>query len=194
MEILCRYDEMVQTEDLKPNPENPNKHNYAQLDKLAEIIKYYGWRHPIIVSEKTGMIVVGHGRYEAAKILKCEKCPVVYQSFADDDEEYSFMVADNGIGNWSELDLSMINLKLQDLGPSFDISLLGIKDFVIEPFEKYEDNEKLENVEIIGDISNSFYIIVQFENEEELNKFKSKYGLGKKNRTINYKELMQNEN
>jgi DNA modification methylase len=48
------------------------------------------------------------------------------------------MTSDNAIASWAHLDLSKVNSEMLDFGPDFDIDLLGIKDFVIEPAEKFE--------------------------------------------------------
>lgn len=136
--ISCAYAELKDPLHLVPHPKNPNKHDQAQIDTLARLISFYGFRHPIIVSKQTGFIVAGHGRLEAAKKLGLKEVPVDYQDFTDDAQEYGFLVADNAIAGWSELDLAKINVDFVDLGPDFDVDMLGIKDFVIEPIDKLE--------------------------------------------------------
>lgn len=129
--------EWVNIDLVRPNPENPNRHNKVQVERLAKLIKAYGWRHPLILDIKNNQIVVGHCRYEAAKLMGLTEVPVHFQEFASDDEAYGFMVADNGISDFSELDFSEINKKLQDLGPDFDLELLGLHDdFQLEPADK----------------------------------------------------------
>lgn len=133
--------------DIKPNPKNRNKHSDAQIERLAEIIKYQGWRHPLIVSKRSNLLVVGHGRLEAAKKLGLKFVPVSTQEFDSEDQERAFGVSDNAIASWAELDLSGINLDIPDFGPDFDINMLGLKDFEIEPADKYGDKELDENLE-----------------------------------------------
>jgi hypothetical protein len=122
--------------DLKPHPRNPNKHSPEQIDRLIKLIEAYGWRHPIIVSNQTGLVIVGHGRLEAALKMKLDLVPVDHQDFRDEDEEYGFMVADNASAEWSDLDYAQINVDLTSLGPDFDIELLGLRDFVLEAADK----------------------------------------------------------
>lgn len=133
-----RIVEWVKTSNLKPNPKNRNKHSDEQIDRLAKLISFYGFRVPIIVSTRSQLVVSGHGRLEAAKRLKLETVPVSYQDFKDEDSEYGFGVSDNGIALWAELDLKAINIDIPDLG-LMDIDLLGIKDFEIDPTDKYSD-------------------------------------------------------
>lgn len=107
-----------------------------QIERLAEILKYQGWRYPVKVSKRSGYVTSGHGRIEAAKLNGWELIPVNYQDYESDEQEYADVTADNAIASWSELDLSAINVDLPELGPDFDIDLLGIKDFELEPADK----------------------------------------------------------
>lgn len=132
--------EWVDIHCLQPHPKNRNKHSIEQIERLSELIRYQGWRHPIIVSEHSGYVVAGHGRLEAAKKLGLLKVPIHTQDFLDDDQEYAFLVSDNAIASWAELDLSGINSDIGELGPEFDINLLGIKDFVLEPADKFKSD------------------------------------------------------
>lgn len=142
MNIHCRYDELVDPHSLKPHEKNRNKHSKEQIERLAKILEYQGQRAPVVVSRLSGCIVKGHGTTEAVKELGSEKIAVVYQDFPDADAEYAFMTSDNAIAEWAELDLSGINADLADLGPDFDLELLGIKDFTLDVSEKEPASKK----------------------------------------------------
>lgn len=123
---------------LTRHPKNPNEHSKEQIERLAELIRYQGWRLPIIVSKQSGYIVSGHGRLDAALSMGLKEVPVVFQDFIDDEQEYAFLVSDNAIAAWAALDMASINQYMLDLGPDFNIDLLGIKDFMLEPSDKLE--------------------------------------------------------
>lgn len=137
----CSTTQSLPLSDFVPHPKNPNKHDKSQIDRLAKLFQYHGIRHPIIVSKRTGYIVAGHGRLLAAKKLGIKEFPVEYQDFENAAAEYAFLVADNAIADWAELDLSAINALVPELGPDFDIDWLGIKDFEIEPADKFNGDE-----------------------------------------------------
>lgn len=139
MTIHCTYKELVATSALKRHPKNPNRHSKEQIERLAKILKYQGWRYPIKVSNQSGYITSGHGRLEAALLNEWTEVPVDFQDYEDDDMEYADLVADNAIAEWAELDLSGINKEIENLGP-IDIDLLGIKDFVVDMSEKNGGN------------------------------------------------------
>lgn len=136
--INCLYDKLVKVKELKPHPRNHNQHPKDQIERLAKIIEYQGWRYPIKVSKLSGFITSGHGRVEAAKLLKLKEVPVNYQDYESEEQEWADVQSDNAIASWSELDLSGINNDLQDFGPDFDIDLLGINNFTLDAFEKLQ--------------------------------------------------------
>ncbi len=142
MDIKSKEIKIVPIGELKPNPNNRNKHSEEQIERLAEIIKYQGFRSPIIVSNQSGFIVCGHGRTMAANKLGMQSVPVIYQDFESAEAEYSAQVSDNAIAAWAELDFAGINLDLQELGPDFDIDLLGIKNFTLDVAEQLENTSE----------------------------------------------------
>lgn len=137
VKIHCLYDDLLEPKNLKPHPKNRNKHPKEQIDRLAKIIEYQGWRYAVKVSSRSGFVTSGHGRVETAKTLK-SKVPVVYQDYDSEEQEYADVQADNAIASWAELDLSGINFDMPDLGPEFDIDMLGIKDFTLDISEKLD--------------------------------------------------------
>ena len=153
MVIHCKHDELVNPKSLKNHPKNRNKHGQDQIDRLAELYQYHGIRHPIIVSKLSGFIVAGHGRKLAAIRAGVTEMPVVYQDFASPEAEYAFLQADNAIAAWSELDLKGINMDLADLGPDFDINMLGIQDFTLDVAEKEFDGDPDEVPEVVEPVA-----------------------------------------
>ena len=121
--VYCAHDKIVDTDALVGNPRNPNKHPQDQIAALAKIIKRQGWRHPIVVSNRSGFVVKGHGRLLAAKELGVSKVPVDYQDYESEASEYADLMADNKIQEFSELDIKMSADILQDIKDSGDIEL-----------------------------------------------------------------------
>jgi DNA modification methylase len=159
MKIRCLFDEMVSVKKLKPHPQNRNKHPDVQITRLAEILEYQGWRYPIKVSKLSGYITSGHGRLMAAQKLGLKEVPVNFQEYESVEQEYADLTADNAIALWAEIDFAAINADLPDLGPDFNIDMLGLKDFILEPAEKLEPGcdpddipEKVEPKTKLGDL------------------------------------------
>lgn len=142
VKIRCTFDKLVLVSDLLPNPRNRNVHSKEQIERLAKILDYQGWRYPVKVSKRSGFVTSGHGRIEAARLNGWESVPVNFQEYETEEQEYADVQSDNAIASWAELDLSGINLDIGDLGPDFDIDLLGIKDFTLDVSEKTEPEIK----------------------------------------------------
>lgn len=150
---------LVPISEITRNPKNRNKHPEDQIKELARHYGVHGMRTPIIVSNQSGFIVAGDGRFQAALEAKMSHVPVSYQDFETPESEFAFGVADNGLSLWSELDLAGINADALELPDDFNFMDLGIKDFVLTPTEmlnpQCDEDEAPESVQPktkVGDI------------------------------------------
>ena len=125
IEAHCAFDKEVDVVDLIPHPRNPNKHDDRQIGLLAKIIRNQGWRNPIVVSERSGFIVPGHGRLEAAKVLNVEQVPVDSQAFTNEAEEYAHLIADNRIAELAEASRDELAELIRELEGKIDLDLTG---------------------------------------------------------------------
>lgn len=145
MSVFCAFDEIVEINNLKENPRNPNTHPSVQLELLAQIIKKTGWRAPITVSTLSGFIVKGHGRLQAAKLAGFKHCPVEYQTFEDEEEELAALLADNKLAELAEIDVEKLTEIFKDYEFE-DLNLTGYSQ------EEYDDLVGVfEEAELLGD-------------------------------------------
>lgn len=133
MEIKSQKIDIVDIESIIENPENNNRHSIEQLELLEKGIKYNGFRNPLLVSRKSGFLIAGHARLQAAKNLGMSKVPVMFQDFEHDAEEYQYLTFDNEIARWSQLDRQAVYEKAESL--DIDLDLLGIKGFEIDDID-----------------------------------------------------------
>ena len=152
-DIKSKEIKIVKVKDLKRKEKNRNHHPQEQIDRLAELIKYHGFRNPVIVSNQSGEIVAGNGRFLAAIRAGLKEIPVIFQDFDSPEAEYSYHVADNGISLWAELDMAGINSDIGDLGPDFDINMLGIQDFTLDVAEKDFEGDPDEVPEVVDPVA-----------------------------------------
>ena len=94
-------------DSLKPHPQNPNFHPRAQIDALCEILVENGWRSPVVVSRRSGLVIKGHGRMAAAERLGVP-VPVEEQDYEDEAAEVRDLIADNKIQELSQLDEGVV--------------------------------------------------------------------------------------
>ena len=66
------YQDISQIHPYENNPRN----NEAAVEPVAQSIKRFGFRVPILIDGK-GTIIAGHTRYEAAKRLGMDKVPCI---------------------------------------------------------------------------------------------------------------------
>lgn len=139
MKVLCQYKELVDLHKLVPHKSNPNGHPEKQIEILAKNIEFQGWRHPVIVSKRSGFVVAGHGRLMAAKKLGYTQVPVDYQDFKDEATEFAFLIADNKIDKLAEHDDSLMIEELKKLDV-MDFELFGLADFKMEELEEVKNS------------------------------------------------------
>jgi len=146
IKIHCDYTELKDVDSIVENPKNANTHTREQIERLAKIVEFQGWRHPLIISKRSGFLCAGHGRLLVAKTLGEEKVPVDFQDFDSEAEEYAFLISDNEIARWATLneDKLLEDLKEIDLG---DIDYLGlekiphVKDLQIKESQEIDVDE-----------------------------------------------------
>jgi ParB-like chromosome segregation protein Spo0J len=121
--VFCAYDEIAAIRDIRPNPGNPNSHNKKQVRLLGDIIQATGWRAPITVSKRSGLITKGHGRRMAAAAMGWKSAPVEYQDYASEEEEHADLIADNRIAELADLDMG----KLMDMVEEMDTGIVPVE-------------------------------------------------------------------
>lgn len=163
MKVNCQYNELVDVDLLVPHPRNANSHGEKQIKMLAKIIDHTGWRHPIIVSNRSKFIVAGHGRLEAARLNGYEQVPVQYQDFDSEASEFQFLIADNKIAELAEHNDSLMidGIKELELEDS-DFELLGLDDFELNVIVNDDSNNE---DKLIDD--EKFLIVIECKDELE---------------------------
>ena len=109
---------------IKPYDNNP-RHNDDAVDAVAESIREFGFRQPIVVDEE-GVIVVGHTRYKAALKLGLDTVPVHVARGLAPAQFKAYRIADNQTARLSEWDYDRLPLELIELQKmDFDLNLTG---------------------------------------------------------------------
>ena len=132
VKIRAQTIKMVPLDEIKLNPKNRNKHPAEQINRLVEILKYQGFRRPCTISNRTGYLVCGEGRYLAAKKAGMKSIPVIYQDYDSEEQEFADSIADNALDKWAELDLEGIREDVKALDDDFNLDMMGLKDFTLD--------------------------------------------------------------
>jgi DNA modification methylase len=108
----------------KPFPGNPRLNDGA-VESVAESIKIFGWRQPIVVDE-TETIIVGHTRLKAAHRLGLTEVPVHIARDLSPDQVRAYRLADNKLAELAEWNMELLPIELGQLqSADFDLGLIG---------------------------------------------------------------------
>ncbi len=123
----------VPIDDIKPNPKNANKHPAKQMTALIKNIERNGIYTPLVVSANSGLLNAGHARLSAARQLNFTHVDVIFKEFRNETHEYECLIGVDNVAKMSQLDLSSVNLELENLDSAeIDFSSIGLSDFTIE--------------------------------------------------------------
>jgi len=116
----------IEISKLIPYEKNAKEHTKDQIEKVAKSIKEFGWQQPIVV-DKNNVIVIGHCRYEAAKLLKFQSAPCLMAENLSEEQIKTLRLADNKLNEskWSK------ELVLEEFG-TLDTYLQSLTGFEIE--------------------------------------------------------------
>ena len=113
--------------EIRPYEKNP-RINDAAVDAVAESIRQFGFRQPVVV-DGDGMIVVGHTRWKAAKKLGMEEVAVHVAKDLSPEQARAYRIADNKTADLAEWDLELLPIELAELqAMDIDLSLLGFDE------------------------------------------------------------------
>lgn len=135
--------------ELYPYENNPRKNDKA-IPYVAESIKRYGFKVPIVI-DKDGVIVAGHTRYLASIELGLDTVPCVIADDLDDDEIKEYRLVDNKVSEYAMWDFGALEEELAgiDFG-GFDFGFPNIlmgEEELSELFIDAPEKEKSEGTE-----------------------------------------------
>lgn len=138
--------------EVKPYEKNPRK-NDQSVDKVANSIKEFGFKVPIVI-DKHNVIVCGHTRYKAAKKLGLSVVPCVVADDLTEEQIKAYRLADNKVGEDSLWDMDLLGSELEDIlnidMEDFGFSLPEVETEVVE--DDYDKPAPEEPKAKLGDI------------------------------------------
>lgn len=140
-----------------PYDKNPRKNDKA-VDKVANSIRSFGFRSPIIIDEHN-VIICGHTRFKAAKKLCLKKVPCIVATGLTDAEIRAYRIADNKVGELAEWDNELLTSELE-------LCEMNMEDFGVETMSTDEDDNASDDI----DVKSAFEVIVECKNESEQEK------------------------
>jgi DNA modification methylase len=114
---------------LRADPRNTRKHSRIHVRAIARSIEAFGFNAPILV-DKRNQIVAGHGRYEAAQLLRLERIPVISLDHLTETQARAYLLADNKLAersSWDDASLALQLKELSELALDFDLEAIGFE-------------------------------------------------------------------
>lgn len=110
---------------LRPDKRNPRTHSKQQVQQIADSVTATGFFNPIL-KNPSGMIIAGHGRLRAAKLLGMTSVPTITIGGLSDAEERRLRIADNKIAHNAGWDTELLRIELSEIEiAGLDLSLAG---------------------------------------------------------------------
>ena len=117
---------------LIPYIRNARTHSDAQVAQVAGSIAEFGFVNPILVGPD-GVIVAGHARLAAARILKLTEVPVIVLAHLSETQRRALVLADNKLAENAGWDEEMLRVELESLQEDgFSLELVGFSDEELE--------------------------------------------------------------
>jgi DNA modification methylase len=138
--------------ELRPNPRNARRHSQKQLSQIAGSIREFGF-NSIVVVDEDGVILVGHGRVEGARMAGLQTVPVLRVTGLTPEQKIAFALADNKIAlnaDWEIDQLKVLWRELVGAEINFDLEVTGFETAEIDLLvDGPSDAEKIDRSDIL---------------------------------------------
>ena len=97
-----------------PHPDNPRFNDGEAVEAVARSIQRFGFQQPIVV-DADGIVIAGHTRLKAARLLGLAEVPVHVAADLDPVKVREYRIADNRLGELAEWDWRKLADELRGL-------------------------------------------------------------------------------
>lgn len=128
MKIQYRY-----LDEIKPYENNAKLHPKEQIEQIKNSILEFGNNDPIAIDEN-GVIIEGHGRYEALKELGYDDTPVIVLDGLTEEQKNAYRIVHNQLTMNTDWDMEMLKKELDNIKEinmsdyDFEVDLIDIVD------------------------------------------------------------------
>ena len=121
---------------IRPNPRNARTHSKKQIAQIAASIREFGFTSPVLTDE-TGMLLAGHGRFDAAQLLGLKTIPAIAIAGLSEARKRALLLADNKIAQNAGWNREQLPIELEALPEllafeDLDVSITGFEPVEID--------------------------------------------------------------
>lgn len=128
--------ELIDIKKIKPYENNPRINDDA-VDAVAESIKQFGFKSPIIL-DKNNVIICGHTRFKAAQKLKLKQIPCIIADDLTEEQVKAYRLADNKTSELADWDYALLDIEIGE------ITGIDLEDFGFDLDPDFDYDEDLE--------------------------------------------------
>lgn len=124
----------IKLADIRAYKNNPKLHNRAQVAKIRESIREFGFINPVLLDENLE-IITGHGRVAAAQDAGMTEVPAIILSHLTDAQKRAYRIADNKLTELGKWSIELLNLEfneLSNLDLDFNLEITGFETAEID--------------------------------------------------------------
>lgn len=133
--------QLKKTSDLIEYENNPRNNDEA-VDIVAESIKEFGFKVPIVI-DSNNVIIAGHTRVKASIKLGLREVPCIVADDLTEEQIREYALLDNKTNELADWDFELLGEELADL----DLSDFELDWGITEPLD-FEDDEEVEASEV----------------------------------------------
>lgn len=155
---------------IRPYKNNPRVKPKKAIEQTAKSIREFGWQQPIVVDGDM-VIIVGHTRYEAAKLLGEPLVPVIVADDLTPEQVRAYRIMDNRARDYTTWDFPLLISELDGLDEDF-ADVLDLDDWkaIIDQYENAQNDDSDVSPDLDPDVSSSltdgFKLSVVFDTQE----------------------------
>lgn len=124
----------IKIADIRAYKNNPKLHNKAQVAKIRESIREFGFINPVLLDENLE-IIAGHGRVAAAQDMGMREVPAIILSHLTDAQKRAYRISDNKLTEPGKRSIELLNLEfneLSNLDLDFNLEITGFETAEID--------------------------------------------------------------
>jgi DNA modification methylase len=105
---------MLPPSSLRSAGRRTRTHSKVQIQQIADSILHFGFITPVVIDGR-GKIIVGQGRFEAAKLLRLQRIPVIRVEHLSEAQLRAYSLADNKLAEKAGWDREALAVELEEL-------------------------------------------------------------------------------
>ena len=135
--------EKISIDKIRMYENNAKEHPEWQIEQIKKSIEMFGYNDPIAIDENN-MIIEGHGRFSALKLLGYTEIDVLRLTGLAEEQKNAYSIVHNKLTMNTDFDIEKLKFAFNELQiADFDLSILGFENIEIEEIMS-EESELLE--------------------------------------------------